>query len=202
MIKSFLKQVISFLKLQNRFESEKGFTIVEVLIVLAIAGLILLIVFEAIPALTRNSRNSQRKHDVSLILDEISNYELRDSDNFPQSCGGVTTFSCFTPKLIAGIPDPKFPNDYFLKYSSSDLTYYNQTGNDVNAVQIIADWPQTHGDPAPNTSIQQVLIYDYEKCDPAGDGKTSSTGADYNNVVALFALEGGNSTAVPLCQQL
>ena len=42
---------------------EEGFTIIEVLIVLAIAGLILLIVFLAIPALQRNSRNTQRKND-------------------------------------------------------------------------------------------------------------------------------------------
>lgn len=56
-------------KLQNiRAEkSEKGFTIIEVMIVLAIAGLILLIVFLAVPALQRSSRNTQRKNDVGLV---------------------------------------------------------------------------------------------------------------------------------------
>jgi prepilin-type N-terminal cleavage/methylation domain-containing protein len=43
----------------------EGFTIIEVMIVLAIAGLILLIVFLAIPALQRNSRNTQRKNDAA-----------------------------------------------------------------------------------------------------------------------------------------
>ena len=38
----------------------EGFTIIEVLIVLAIAGLILLVVFLAVPALQRNARNTQR----------------------------------------------------------------------------------------------------------------------------------------------
>jgi prepilin-type N-terminal cleavage/methylation domain-containing protein len=48
--------------------NQKGFTIIEVLIVLAIAGLIMLIVFLAVPALQRNSRNTSRRNDVSRIL--------------------------------------------------------------------------------------------------------------------------------------
>jgi prepilin-type N-terminal cleavage/methylation domain-containing protein len=37
-----------------------GFTIIEVMIVLAIAGLIMLVVFLAVPSLQRNSRNEPR----------------------------------------------------------------------------------------------------------------------------------------------
>lgn len=50
----------------NRPQKTKseGFTIIEVLIVLAIAGLIMLIVLLAVPALQRNSRNTSRKNDV------------------------------------------------------------------------------------------------------------------------------------------
>lgn len=46
---------------------QEGFTIVEVMIVLAIAGLIILVVFLAVPALQRNSRNTQRSNDASLV---------------------------------------------------------------------------------------------------------------------------------------
>ena len=49
-------------------KKQEGFTIIEVLIVLAIAGLIILIVFLAVPALQRNSRNTQRSNDVSRAL--------------------------------------------------------------------------------------------------------------------------------------
>ncbi len=56
-------------KLQNK---EKGFTIIEVLIVLAIAGLIMLIVFLAVPALQRNSRNTQRTNDASLVVAAVN----------------------------------------------------------------------------------------------------------------------------------
>jgi prepilin-type N-terminal cleavage/methylation domain-containing protein len=52
---------------QYKTKDQKGFTIIEVLIVLAIAGLILLIVFLAVPALQRNSRNTQRKTDIGRI---------------------------------------------------------------------------------------------------------------------------------------
>jgi prepilin-type N-terminal cleavage/methylation domain-containing protein len=49
-------------------KQNEGFTIIEVLIVLAIAGLIMLIVFLAVPALQRNSRNTQRTNDVGRAL--------------------------------------------------------------------------------------------------------------------------------------
>lgn len=48
-------------------KDNKGFTIIEVLIVLAIAGLILLIVFLAVPALQRNSRNTARNNEAARI---------------------------------------------------------------------------------------------------------------------------------------
>jgi len=60
-----------------------GFTIVETIIVIAIAGVILLVVFEALPALLVNSRNNQRRQDVSNILQATSHYELNNSGNFP-----------------------------------------------------------------------------------------------------------------------
>lgn len=52
-------------------ESQKrkeGFTIIEVMIVLAIGGLIMLIVFLAVPALQRNSRNNAYRDEASRLL--------------------------------------------------------------------------------------------------------------------------------------
>ncbi len=57
-------------RIKNR--KQEGFTIIEVLIVLAIAGLIMLIVFLAVPALQRSSRNRGREADASLIASAIS----------------------------------------------------------------------------------------------------------------------------------
>jgi prepilin-type N-terminal cleavage/methylation domain-containing protein len=50
-----------------RQQTTSGFTIIEVMIVLAIAGFIMGIVFVAIPQLQRSSRNTARENDASLI---------------------------------------------------------------------------------------------------------------------------------------
>jgi prepilin-type N-terminal cleavage/methylation domain-containing protein len=56
----------------------QGFTIIEVMIVLAIAGLILAVVLLAVPALQRSQRNSARSSDAvhlaGLVSDYISNH--------------------------------------------------------------------------------------------------------------------------------
>lgn len=47
---------------------KSGFTIIEVVLALAIAGLIFLMVFIALPALQRNRRDSQSKQDLAKVL--------------------------------------------------------------------------------------------------------------------------------------
>ena len=68
-------------KLQQRKDS--GFTIIEVLIVLAIAGLILLVVFLAVPALQRNARNPTRKNEVSAILGAVNEWTNTNNGALP-----------------------------------------------------------------------------------------------------------------------
>ena len=48
--------------------SKKGFTISEVVLVLAIGGLIFLMVFIALPALQRSQRDTQRKDDLARFM--------------------------------------------------------------------------------------------------------------------------------------
>jgi prepilin-type N-terminal cleavage/methylation domain-containing protein len=61
----------------------KGFTIIEVMIVLAIAGLILLIVFLAVPALQRSSRNTSRKSDAGRVSAAVSDYVSNNQGKLP-----------------------------------------------------------------------------------------------------------------------
>src|SRR6202012_43961 len=85
---------------KRRIENaDTGFTIIEVLIVLAIAGLILMIVFLAVPALQRNSRNTQRKNDVQALLGAISEYE--DNNNGSLPAAGATSLSGSTETIGA-----------------------------------------------------------------------------------------------------
>lgn len=79
--------MLNKLKRTKLQKTEKGFTIIEVMIVLAIAGLILLIVFLAVPALQRNSRNTQRKADASSIAASIATYLSNNGGNLPLSLG-------------------------------------------------------------------------------------------------------------------
>lgn len=87
-----------------KIKKEKGFTIIEVLIVLAIAGLIMLIVFLAVPALQRNSRNTQRKNDVSSMLSVVSEYVSNHSGQLPTS-GAGGTFSAMMNDVNLGYYD-------------------------------------------------------------------------------------------------
>lgn len=74
-------------------KKNKGFTIIEVLIVLAIAGLIMLIVFLAVPALQRNSRNTQRKNDVATYLSAVNEYITNNNGKMPTTAANVTTIN-------------------------------------------------------------------------------------------------------------
>ena len=60
-----------------------GFTIIEVVLVLAIAGLIFLMVFLGLPALQRNQRNTARKQDYSTIASAIQTYKSNNKGEFP-----------------------------------------------------------------------------------------------------------------------
>lgn len=71
--------------LKNIKKRNEGFTIIEVLIVLAIAGLILLVVFLAVPALQRNSRNQQRKQDVAAMLSAVTEWSNNNSGKMPSN---------------------------------------------------------------------------------------------------------------------
>jgi len=81
-------------------KKQEGFTIVEVMIVLAIAGLIILVVFLAVPALQRNSRNTQRNNDASLIGSAV-NECLNNRNGQSTSCDETTEISQYldTSKL-------------------------------------------------------------------------------------------------------
>jgi prepilin-type N-terminal cleavage/methylation domain-containing protein len=61
----------------------KGFTIIEVVLVLAIAGLIFLVVFLALPALQRGQRDTQRKQDLSKFMSQVTTYSSNNQGSLP-----------------------------------------------------------------------------------------------------------------------
>lgn len=64
-------------------KQQKGFTIIEVILVLAIAGLIFLMVFLALPALQRGQRDTQRKTDLGRVLTAVQNFQSNNRNAVP-----------------------------------------------------------------------------------------------------------------------
>ncbi len=174
----------------DRSRSYSGFTIIETLIVLALAGMILLIVFEAIPALERSSRNSARKQDVQAILAAVDHFELNNSGDLPNSS---------SPNFL------QYTKLYY--YSDSNIEYVpspdSPTNNGVN-VEIFSDWEKaSQASISPNTNQNTVNIYNYQVCSTTSQGASTTAGAGYNDIVALYSLETSSSSAnTPECQQI
>lgn len=60
-----------------------GFTIIEVSLVLAIAGLIFLMVFVALPSLQRSQRDSRRRDDILSFLETVKKYQTNNRGALP-----------------------------------------------------------------------------------------------------------------------
>lgn len=62
-----------------------GFTIIEVSLVLAIAGLIFLMVFVALPGLRATQRDTQRREDVIGLIEKVKKYQSNNRGTLPGS---------------------------------------------------------------------------------------------------------------------
>ena len=88
----------------KKLNNNKGFTIIEVMIVLAIAGLIILIVLLAVPALQRNGRNTAIKNDASAIAAALSEFASNNDGKAPtaiSSSGSTITVGASTDTQAA-----------------------------------------------------------------------------------------------------
>lgn len=84
---------------------QNGFTIVETLIVLAIVGTIMLVVFLAVPALQRNSRNTQIRNDAASVLSAVNEFITNNNGALPDAVSagtdGVVTVSRTGPTYVS-----------------------------------------------------------------------------------------------------
>ena len=116
----------------NKHKLNKGFTIIEVVLVLAIAGLIFLAVFLALPALQRNQRDTQRKNDMSRFKAAYHQYR---ANNKGSKIGGV-----FNGESMSKLPNwDNFINEYLRK------------GNDTFRDPLGEDYFELEG-------LEQVLL--------------------------------------------
>ena len=93
-------------KYNHNISHQSGFTIIEVVLVLAIAGLIFLMVFIALPALQRSQRDTQRKNDMSRIVTSLNSYKANNRGQLPNNTfigqGGTGTSGFVTNYLRPG----------------------------------------------------------------------------------------------------
>lgn len=163
---------------KNRVNNQKksaGFTIIEVLIVLAIAGLILLIVFLAVPALQRNSRNTTAKNDAQNVLGGVSEFQGANNGKIPTGASGTgdITFAGTTPTKIS------IQGTTSVKTVAADSTYS-------------ATASTTTGDTI-NTGI--IGIYPGRICAP---GAVTTT-ANSRSVAIFYTIETASATPIVQC---
>jgi len=132
---------------QKTKRSEKGFTIIEVVLVLAIAGLIFLMVFVALPALQRGQRDAQRKSDLTRISVQMTNYLSSTRGVIPSN---ATQLGNFVRGYLNGpnsttagdeYVDPN-GNNYTIRYETAptevgQIGYYPRSNCDVSATDGI-----------------------------------------------------------------
>lgn len=173
---------------QKNNPTKNGFTIIEVLIVLAMAGLILSVVLLAIPALMRNSRNNQRKQDVSNVLDAVSSYALNNSGRLPDAASNPSDATFLDTQRVK------------LAFYEPNLSFGTLPGGG-GGIAII---PQVSGSGGgeSNADLNTAVIYNYRKCDAANPGAATTVGAGYRDIVAVYGIETGGAVGASKCLQL
>lgn len=137
-------------KLKKLKGNQDGFTIIEVLIVLAIAGLIMIVVFLAVPNLEKSQRNNARDTDATNMLQNVSEYVANSNGNIPAACASLTACSWITyapqqlttVSVVAAVP-ASLPT-----LSSSTAIIYTDAVCAANGYQ-----------PAAGTSNRQYAIF-------------------------------------------
>lgn len=76
---------VSKYMLNKILKSKKAFTIVEVVLVLAIAGVIMAVVFLAVPALQAGQRDQSRKTDANNVLLGMTTFQGNNSGQVPNA---------------------------------------------------------------------------------------------------------------------
>ena len=94
---------------KGELEQKQGFTIIEVVLVLAIAGLIFLMTFLALPALNRTQRDARRRDDISILLRKIKDYQTNNRGALPVE-SEVDSVVCSAP--VGSTSWDRFCSDY------------------------------------------------------------------------------------------
>ena len=165
--------------------SRKGFTNIEVSLVLAIAGLIFLMIFVALPALQRGQRDAQRRDDIMTYLEQLKKYQTNNRGNLPSD---ESWKAKFTDVYFKGHSDPSSGDAYGQEIVSCEKQGSSvKTGNacDHGSVKNIYESDFPYGN-------YTILVVRQATCGEDSGGnvypvKTSNP----RSVAALYRLEVG-----------
>jgi len=160
-------------KLSGLGLNSRGFTIIEVLIVLAIAGLIMLIVFLAVPALQRNSRNTTYRSEAHQLLVAAGEFVNNSGNTLPAASGSGTAGSD-AAKILA-----------FTK------------NKNITTLTVATAAAVTALSPTLNTAQLEYSV----KCGTTG-GTTvtpTTTGAAARSAILVYAVENSDGTVNAQC---
>ena len=91
----------------------RGFTIIEVALVIAIAGLIFLMVFVALPGLRASQRDAERREDITSMLESVKKYQTNNRGALPTGTGEARHMTEEEKKNLASVNTwQNFYNDY------------------------------------------------------------------------------------------
>lgn len=183
-----------------------GFTIIEVVLVLAIAGLIFLMVFIALPALQRAQRDTQRRDDMARVAEAITQYQTNNNGKLPD-----------TGAALDAVDEETNPDDLKMDNWCSGASNATSTPsqcfvkNYLNAVDV-ADNKNTFSDPdgtryglvfesaGPGTTVtlnnsadefnkHMIHVVKHAKC----DGEAAAYSSNARDYAILYKLEGSGT---------
>lgn len=172
--------------MKNNIKKEEGFTIIEVLIVLAIAGLIMLIVFLAVPALQRNNRNTQRRTDVGNLLAGISDFATNNNGQLPNTIAITDGTATFTRTGCAGCSE-----------SEAKIAFFTAQGTAAGQVEMLGTYAARG--PFDTPTNDRVALVISAACDGPNSGETTPGAA--RQFVAIFSAETGSNSFAGQCQE-
>lgn len=162
---------------------QKGFTIIEVVLVLAIAALIFLMVFIALPALQRNQRDAERKDILGKVTSAVTTYSSNHRNMLPVK--GVD---------LAGYMDGAAATG--TEKSATDGSYTATTNDAFINNNYIVTVAAALGDGIGKADTNVVQIFTAAKCDPAGGKAIAGTN---RGAAVLIKMENGNDV---VCQDV
>jgi len=165
----------------------QGFTIIEVMIVLAIAGLILAIVFFAVPQLQRNARDNQRENVATRIKAELDTYHSNNQGKYPWTGGSTSYAACATGSGGATLTCQDFMYRYIYNSTTSPVVNINDPTTGT-AATVYMGWDQAGGNEATGRTWGPGRIYVSVGNSCVGDQPGATGGQAGSNTAQKFAV--------------